>query len=124
VRIDEATDEPAASDDPSADGASRRPSTDPGRRLGRALVLAEDALYGLVGLVFVGLTAAILVNGVVRFVGDLRDDPDGAFLRLLAQALLALIVVELLYRVVVWLRGHALRPDPSCSSRSRRRCGA
>jgi uncharacterized membrane protein (DUF373 family) len=82
------------------------------RRLGGALSVAEDVLYALVGLVLVVLAATILVSGVVRFVDEVGADAVDASIKLLSQALLALIVVELLYTVVVWLRDHALRPDP------------
>lgn len=45
-------------------------------------------------------------------VDEADADPVDASVALLSKALLALIVVELLYTVVVWLRDHALRPDP------------
>ena len=82
------------------------------RRLGGWLSVAEDVLYALVGLVLVVLAATILVSGVVGFADDVGADPVEASVALLSKALLALIVVELLYTVVVWLRDHALRPDP------------
>jgi uncharacterized membrane protein (DUF373 family) len=82
------------------------------RHLGGWLSVAEDVLYALVGLVMVVLAVTILVSGVVRFVDDVGVDAVDASIKLLSQALLALIVVELLYTVVVWLRDHVLRPDP------------
>jgi uncharacterized membrane protein (DUF373 family) len=82
------------------------------RRLGGWLAVAEDVLYALVGLVMVVLAATILVSGVVKFVDDVGGDAVDASIALLSKALLALIVVELLYTVVVWLRDHTLRPDP------------
>jgi len=82
------------------------------RRLGGWLSVAEDVLYALVGLVLVVLAATILVSGVAGFADDVGDNAVDASVALLSKALLALIVVELLYTVVVWLRDHALRPDP------------
>jgi len=82
------------------------------RRLGGVLSIAEDVLYAVVGVVLVVLAATILVSGAITFVDDVGGDAVKASITLLSQALLALIVVELLYTVVVWLRDHVLRPDP------------
>jgi uncharacterized membrane protein (DUF373 family) len=82
------------------------------RRLGGALSIAEDVLYAIVGAVLVVLAATILVSGAITFVDEVGEDAVKASIAMLSQALLALIVVELLYTVVVWLRDHVLRPDP------------
>lgn len=82
------------------------------RRLGGTLSIAEDVLYAIVGAVLVVLAATILVSGAVTFVDEVGEDAAKASIAMLSQALLALIVIELLYTVVVWLRDHVLRPDP------------
>ena len=78
----------------------------------RALGVAEDVVYAGIGVILLLLSIAILVSGILTFVRDVGEHAIAASVVLLSTSLLSLIVVELLYTVVVWLRDHVLRPDP------------
>jgi uncharacterized membrane protein (DUF373 family) len=74
---------------------------------------AQDVVSSAVGLVLVLLAAVILVDGVVNFVRDLSHlSLSSAATNLLDEALLVLILVEIVHTVVLSLRAHALAARP------------
>jgi uncharacterized membrane protein (DUF373 family) len=74
---------------------------------------AQDIFSAAVGVVLVLLAAAILVDGVVRFVGELeRHSVVVAATDLVDKVLLVLILVEIVHTVVLSLRAHELVAEP------------
>jgi uncharacterized membrane protein (DUF373 family) len=76
------------------------------------LSIAEDVLYVGVGVVLVLLAAGLLVRAVIDFVPSLGDLSGEDALKVLSTTLLVLILAELLFTVVQWLRDHVVRITP------------
>ena len=81
--------------------------------IARAFTLVEDVVYIGLGLLLAGSALTLLVTGLVTFARSVAAGSlPAAISGLLAQALLILLIVELLYTVQVSFREHALIPEP------------
>jgi uncharacterized membrane protein (DUF373 family) len=78
-----------------------------------ALSLVEDIIYSGLGVLLAGYAIALLVRGFINFVhlASGHASPD-EIVDLLDQALMILLVVELLYTVQVSFREHGLVTEP------------
>ena len=94
---------------------SSPPSPPPETRgwIARAFTLTEDVVYIGLGLLLAGSALTLLVTGFVTFVQSVAAGTLPANITaLLAQVLLVLLIVELLYTVQVSFREHALVAEP------------
>jgi hypothetical protein len=75
--------------------------------------MVEDVVYVGLGLVLAGAALVLLVSLVVYFArGLLAGTLYGSIISVLDQALLILMIVELLYTVQLSFREHVLTPEP------------
>ena len=82
-------------------------------RIARGFTMVEDVVYVGLGLVLAGAALVLLVSLVVYFArGLLVGTLYGNIISVLDQALLILMIVELLYTVQLSFREHVLTPEP------------
>jgi hypothetical protein len=82
-------------------------------RVVRSLSVVEDVLYAGLGVLLAISALALLVRGLLMFITALQTRVLGeAFVGLLDQILLVLLVVELLYTVQVSFAEHGLVAEP------------
>src|ERR1700687_140762 len=75
--------------------------------------MVEDVVYFGLGLVLAGAALVLLLSLVVYFArGLLAGTLYGSIISVLDQALLILMIVELLYTVQLSFREHVLTPEP------------
>jgi uncharacterized membrane protein (DUF373 family) len=75
--------------------------------------MVEDVVYVGLGLVLAGAALVLLVSLVVYFArGLLAGTLYGSIISVLDQALLILMIAELLYTVQLSFREHVLTPEP------------
>jgi uncharacterized membrane protein (DUF373 family) len=81
--------------------------------IARAFTIVEDVVYIVLGVLLAGTALALLVTGAAGFGRSvLAGAPPQAFVGVLDQILLVLLVIELLYTVKVSFREHSLVPEP------------
>ena len=81
--------------------------------IARAFTIVEDVVYIVLGVLLAGTALALLVTGAAGFGRSvLAGAPPQAFVNVLDQILLVLLVIELLYTVKVSFREHSLVPEP------------
>jgi uncharacterized membrane protein (DUF373 family) len=79
----------------------------------RALEKSQDVVSIIVGVLLVALAAVVLTLGIVDFFKDVaHGSVESAVVSLLDQALLAIILVEIMHTVVLSLRAHHLVTQP------------
>ena len=81
--------------------------------IARAFTIVEDVVYIVLGVLLAGTALALLATGATGFGRSvLAGAPPQAFVSVLDQILLVLLVIELLYTVKVSFREHSLVPEP------------
>jgi hypothetical protein len=81
--------------------------------IARAFTAVEDVVYIGLGILLAGSALTLLLLGFISFGQHvLAGTLPAGVTALLAQALLILLIVELLYTVQVSFREHALLPEP------------
>ncbi len=100
-------------DPESGETLGHKPASESRLWIARAFTVVEDIVYISLGLLLTGTAFALLVTGAAAFGRSvLGGAPPQAFVAVLDQILLVLLVIELLYTVKVSFREHSLVPEP------------
>jgi len=100
-------------DPESGETLGHKPASPTRLLIARAFTIVEDVVYIVLGVLLAGTALALLATGAAGFGRSvLAGAPPQAFVSVLDQILLVLLVIELLYTVKVSFREHSLVPEP------------